>query len=114
MFYYGLARTLQVHNSGIDTGKPLALSMLTGLMSSSFVERVNSAAKDVMTHCRTSMADDLLELSTLLRVNKTFIEQCRDIFPEYFTEDVLLPPPPPPMGPAAGEPQLQKVKVERQ
>ena len=52
----------------------------------------NSAAKDVMTNERTSLDDDNLEVSTLLRVNRSFIEECRNYFPGLFTNTVPAPP----------------------
>ena len=47
----------------------MALCTLGCLTSESFVERMGSAAKKVMSADRTSLGDDLFEQLTLLRMN---------------------------------------------
>ena len=54
---------------------PLISELYIGsLMSASFVERVKSVANLVMTDGRTLPANDELEMVTVLRINRTFME----------------------------------------
>jgi hypothetical protein len=62
----------------------IAISMLTGLMSSAYVERMNSAAKDAMTDERTRLGADELEVAVLLRINRKLIEYLKSTFPLKF------------------------------
>ena len=52
----------------------LALLFLSSCTSSSFCERINSAAKQIMPPNRTNLKDDILETRVLLRMNKRFIQ----------------------------------------
>ena len=47
------------------------------LPAASFCERVNSAAKDVMTDAHLLMNDDALEMMVVLRINREFMEYMR-------------------------------------
>jgi hypothetical protein len=62
----------------------IAISMLTGVMSSGFVERVNSAANDTMTDERTRLNADEFEVAVLLRINRKFIEYLKNKFQSEF------------------------------
>ena len=48
------------------------------LPAASFCERVNSAAKDVMTDAHLLMNDDALEMMVILRINREFMEFMRE------------------------------------
>jgi hypothetical protein len=50
-------------------------------MSSSFCERINSVAKDILTEERTLLDERELEMVAVLRINRTFM-----MFMEYMKE----------------------------
>ena len=52
----------------------MARSHIGRHMSSSFSERVNSAAKIVMSKRRTRLHGNVLETLTMLRINRLYIE----------------------------------------
>ena len=52
----------------------MARAYIGRLNASSFNERVNSCAKDIMDPQRTSMNERLMEYSTILRINKAFMD----------------------------------------
>ena len=64
----------------------LALAYIGANLASSFCERVNSAAKLIITHDRTVLGDRHLEMLCVLRMNKDFIYWMRDKHPEWCTE----------------------------
>lgn len=64
----------------------LAMCYVGGNLASSFCERVNSAAKAIMTHDRTVLEHEHLEMLTVLRINRDFIYHCRHHHSEWFLE----------------------------
>ena len=51
-------------------------------MASSFCERINSVAKQVLTEGRTSLSEEELEMVVVLRVNKKFMAYMKEKHPE--------------------------------
>ena len=65
----------------------MATCLLSVRMSSAFSERLNSAAKLVMSNGRTTLSDHMIEMLACLRMNRKFIEHM------YANHAYLLPPP---------------------
>ena len=63
----------------------MALAHLGSDLAASYVERVNSAAKDCMPEGSTLLADLPLEMFTILRMNAEFIEYFETNHPHLFT-----------------------------
>ena len=55
-------------------------------MGSSFCERMNSAAKNVMTEGRTLLSPQELEMMVVLRINRVFMEHMKLNHPELVVE----------------------------
>ena len=55
----------------------MAIARLSGNMSSSFVERMNSCAKLIFTDGRTLLSDEELDMVVVLRMNRKFMEYMR-------------------------------------
>ena len=51
-------------------------------MSSSFCERINSVAKDILTEERTLLDERELEMVAVLRINRTFMEYMKEMHPD--------------------------------
>ena len=51
-------------------------------MASSFCERINSVAKQVLTEGRSLLSEEELEMVVVLRVNKKFMEHMKAKHPE--------------------------------
>jgi hypothetical protein len=60
----------------------MCLCYLGGHLSSSFEERVNSAAKQRIGDHRRSMHDENVEMETVLRINEPFMSFMREHYPE--------------------------------
>ena len=80
----------------------MAKCMLSVRMASSFSERLNSAAKMVMSNGRTTLSDRMIEMLSVLRMNRAFVEHMYKYHPYLLTPDRLLPsqiaePPPVPV-----------------
>ena len=80
----------------------MALTFIGQLMASSYVERVNSAAKLILNKKNLKLKDETLDKLTVLRMNREFMVQMRAIIPslaegpsgsfESYVEDSLLTP----------------------
>jgi len=57
----------------------MALTVVGCVTSESFVERVGSVAKQILTDGRTNLSEDIFEQLTLLRVNRKLFT---DVFPK--------------------------------
>ena len=51
-------------------------------MGSSFCERINSVAKDILTEERTLLDERELEMVAVLRINRTFMEYMKEMHPD--------------------------------
>ena len=51
-------------------------------MSSSFCERINSVAKDILTEERTLLDERELEMVAVLRINRTSMEYMKEMHPD--------------------------------
>lgn len=60
----------------------LALCYVGNNLASSYCERVNSCAKLIMSHDRTLLDDDELEMVCFLRMNRTFIYYMKHQYPD--------------------------------
>jgi len=67
----------------------LALCYIGGNLASSFCERVNSAAKLIMTHDRTQLGEKHLQMLCVLRMNRTFMEYMRTYHKDLLTQWAL-------------------------
>jgi hypothetical protein len=65
---------------------PMAFAYTGDNMSSSFCERMNSAAKNVMTEGRTLLHAEELEMAVVLRINRDFMEYMELVHPQLVTE----------------------------
>ena len=65
---------------------PMAFAYTGDNMSSSFCERMNSAAKNVMTEGRTLLHAEELEMVVVLRINRDFMEYMKLEHPQLVTE----------------------------
>ena len=59
----------------------LALCYIGANLASSFCERVNSCAKNIMTHDRTMLSDNHLEMLCYLRMNRDYIYYLKIKYP---------------------------------
>jgi hypothetical protein len=50
-------------------------------MDSSFCERINSVAKDILTEERTLLDERELEVVAVLRINRAFMEYMKEMHP---------------------------------
>ena len=57
-----------------------------GNAASSYCERMISVANDVMTHGRTLLDDDKLEMLAVLRMNREFMDYMRSEYPTLMNE----------------------------
>ena len=57
---------------------PLSETLLGSMLASSYVERVNSQAKLVMTTGRTLVAADELAMVVMLRINRRFMAYMKE------------------------------------
>jgi hypothetical protein len=55
-------------------------------MSSSFCERINSVAKDILTEERTLLDERELEMAAVLRINRTSMEYMKEVHPDLVQE----------------------------
>ena len=62
----------------------LALARLTGSMSQSFNERLNSATKDVITPERNMLAEETWRALALCRVNRKAVTVLKRMVPEAY------------------------------
>ena len=60
----------------------ISLCYVGNNLASSYCERVNSCAKLIMTHDRTLLGDDYLEMLCFLRMNRTIIYYLKHKYPE--------------------------------
>ena len=67
-----------------------AMSILGRNLSESFVERLFSAGKFVLNERSSNMDRELMEMRTLLRMNKNFIESAKEKFPDLLLKEVKL------------------------
>lgn len=65
-----------------------AMSILGRNLSESFVERLFSAGKFVLNERSSNMDRELMEMRTLLRMNKSFIESAKEKFPDLLLKEV--------------------------
>ena len=71
-------RKLREHTATLGVLPDLALAYIGANLASSFCERVNSAAKLIMTHDRTTLGNKHLEMLCVLRMNRDFIAWMRE------------------------------------
>ena len=64
----------------------LAICYIGANLASSFCERVNSCAKNIMTHDRTLLSDNHLEKLCYLRMNRDFIYYLKAKYPKKLRE----------------------------
>ena len=64
----------------------LALCYIGANLASSFCERVNSCAKNIMTHDRTMLSDHHLEMLCYLRMNRDYIYYLKIKYPHIMRE----------------------------
>ena len=73
-----LYHKLREHTATLGVLPDLALAYIGANLASSFCERVNSAAKLIMTHDRTTLGNKHLEMLCVLRMNRDFIAWMRE------------------------------------
>ena len=80
----GAKRTTKVDGFAgkLDYLVAMAFAYTGDNISSSFCERINSVAKDILTQERTSLDPTELEMVAVLRINRTFMEYMKEKHPE--------------------------------
>ena len=65
-----------------EVGKVLSKGYYSSLLASSFAERINSAANLILTKGNTVLAEEEINMCTVLRMNRRFMEFMREYHPD--------------------------------
>ena len=68
----------------------VAMSVLGRNLSESFVERLFSATQLVLTEKASNMGREIMQMRTLLRMNKGFMEMAKQHYPDLLVKEVKL------------------------